>query len=202
MEKELNELLGGIDIYLLDQIVKGRFEKVKRVLDVGCRSGRNIEYLSKHGVDVFGIDIVEEYIKDIRLKFSNVPKQNFIVSGADNIPFDSDMFDAVICSAVLHFAKDDDHFNAMVNEMWRVLSPGGIFFVRLASSIGIEELIELLGNNCYKLPDGTVRHLVDEQRLISLTDMLGGELVEPIKTTNVQNLRCMTTWVVKKPIRI
>ena len=106
--------------------------------------------------------------------------------------------DAVISSAVLHFARDEQHFNGMLDEMWRVLKPGGLFFARLTSSIGIEKLIKPLVGRRYLLPDGSECFLVDEELLTSTTEKLCGEWLEPLKTTNVQNLRCMTTWVLRK----
>ena len=105
--------------------------------------------------------------------------------------------DLIICSAVLHFAKNGKHFNDMLQSMFRVLKPGGYFFARLASDIGLEKLVTPMGNRRYLLPDGSERYLVNEQILLQYTSELG-ELYEPIKTTNVQNLRCMTTWCVKK----
>jgi hypothetical protein len=85
----------------------------------------------------------------------------------------------------------------MVDEMWRVLASGGLFFARLASSIGIEsEISDTVGR--VRLPDGSDRFVVDQQLLIDTTHNLRGRLVDPIKTTNVQNTRCMTTWVVEK----
>jgi hypothetical protein len=39
---------------------------------------------------------------------------------------------------------------------------------------------------------------VDEPLLLALTAELGGQLMDPLKTTVVQNQRCMTTWVVRK----
>jgi len=48
------------------------------------------------------------------------------------------------------------------------------------------------------LPDGTERYLVDEALLVDLTRRLGGTFLDPLKTTIVQNQRCMTTWVVRK----
>jgi len=86
----------------------------------------------------------------------------------------------------------------MVNETWRVLKPGGIFFARLASSIGIEDQIRLIEGRRYQLPDGSDRFLVDEAMLQRVTATLGGEFIEPIKTTVVAKMRAMTTWVVKK----
>jgi SAM-dependent methyltransferase len=99
---------------------------------------------------------------------------------------------------VLHFARDEEHWRQMVREMWRVLKPGGIFFARLASSIGIENEIEHLEERRYRLPDGSTRFLVDEQLLLATTKALGGEWLEPFKTVVVQHMRSMSNWVVRK----
>ena len=114
------------------------------------------------------------------------------------LPHPDEHFDVVLSSAVLHFSSDELEFEAMVSAMWRVLKSGGLFWARTASSIGIEDRIESLGHRRFHLPDGTDRFLVDEELLLALTDKLGGTLADPIKTTNVQGLRCMTTWVVRK----
>jgi len=104
----------------------------------------------------------------------------------------------VISSAVLHFARDDEQFRAMLRGTWRVLKPGGLFFCRLASSIGIENQVKRVSGRRFLLPDGSERYLVDEALLVALTKELGGHLEDPIKTTVVQNQRSMTTWVVRK----
>lgn len=105
--------------------------------------------------------------------------------------------DAIICSAVLHFAQDEREFAAMLEEMWRVLAPGGLFFARLATSIGLERRLPSTTGRM-RLPDGSERFLVDEPTLLAWTSTLGGTLADPLKTTNVQNMRCMTTWVMEK----
>ena len=115
----------------------------------------------------------------------------------DALPWPDGSMDAVISSAVLHFARDAAHFDAMVGEMWRVLAPGGLLFARLATSIGIAHLVDApVGRQ--RLPDGSERFIVDERTLLSMTDRRGGELLDPLKTTNVQNMRAMTTWAVLK----
>ena len=86
----------------------------------------------------------------------------------------------------------------MLAGAWRLVRPGGLFFCRLASSIGMEGRFVPLGNGRYRLPDGSERYLVDEARLLALTAELGGTLVDPLKTTVVQGQRCMTTWVVRR----
>jgi hypothetical protein len=62
----------------------------------------------------------------------------------------------------------------------------------------MEQRVKPLAGRRHRLPDGTERYLVDEMLLTSLTRELGGELLDPLKTTVVQNQRCMTTWVVRK----
>lgn len=203
MENNLQQLYGNIDIYLFDQLLKGRFKDCRKVLDVGCGSGRNLTYFMQNGYEVYGIDPNPEAIAQVQslaevLAEGNIPAGNFTVANAEDLPFEDNTFDLAICSAVLHFAEDSNHFDAMLRSVWRVLKPGGHLFTRLASDIGIESLVIPLNNSRYALPDGSERFLVNEQILMEYTDVLGGELFEPIKTTNVQNLRCMTTWCVRK----
>ncbi len=201
-KNSVQENFGDIDIYLFDQLLKGRFLDCKKVIDVGCGYGRNIIYFLKNGYDVFGIDQNEEAIREVqRLSQELSPPnsiENFQVALVEDIPFKNDFFDLVICNAVLHFALDEDHFNDMVQSVWRVLKPKGLLFARLASDIGIETVVSPVGNRRFLVPDGSYRFLVNEKMLLDITNALNGELYEPIKTTNVQNIRCMTTWCVQK----
>jgi tellurite methyltransferase len=198
----LLEQFGEIDIYLFDQLLKGRLSPGISILDAGCGGGRNLIYFLRNGYEVYGVDRNREAVAQVRRIASrlrpSLPLENFAVSTVEEMPFPSESFDAIISSAVLHFAKDEPHFNAMLEEMWRVLKPGGLFFARLASSIGIEKLIEQVDGRRFLLPDGTERFLVDEEMLTSATNKLRAEWLDPLKTTNVQNLRCMTTWVLRR----
>jgi len=197
-----HELFGEIDIYLFDQILKNRFGNEMCILDAGCGGGRNLIYFLRNGCQVFGIDRNREAIGQVRflakMLSPNLPPENFQTAAVEEMSFPNARFDAVISSAVLHFAASEPHFNKMLGEMWRVLKPGGLFFARLASSIGIEDRINPISDGRYLLPDGSERFLVNEEMLISATNHLGGIWIEPLKTTNVQNLRCMTTWVLRK----
>ena len=56
------------------------------------------------------------------------------------------------------------------------------------------------GRRCF-LPDSSERYLVDEAMVLRLTEELGGQLLDPLKTTVVQDQRCMTTWVMRKNSR-
>jgi len=198
----LQERFGGIDIYLFDQLLKGRIVPGMRVLDAGCGTGRNLVYLLQSGFEVFGIDESSEALAQTQRLVTqlapHLPLDNFRVEAVERISHEDAGFDVVLSSAVLHFARDEEQWQAMVREMWRVLKPGGIFFARLASSIGIADKVRLIGGRRYHLPDGSERFLVDEDMLLSISAMLGGEFIEPIKTTIVQNLRSMTTWCLRK----
>ena len=225
-EKSLQELFGGIDIYLFDQLLKGRLVPGMRVLDAGCGSGRNLVYFLRNGFEVFCVDQSPEAISQMRRLAAalapHLPPDNFRVGPVERMSFNCQPgkggdtnrtkasatrpnpeecgFDVVLSSAVLHFARDEEQWQAMVNEMWRILKPGGIFFARLASIIGMEDQVKLIEGRRYHLPDGSDRFLVDEVMLKRVTAALGGEFIEPIKTTVVENMRAMTTWVVKKKL--
>jgi SAM-dependent methyltransferase len=199
---DLQEQFGGIDIYLFDQLLRGRIAPGMRVVDVGCGSGRNLVYLLTSGYEVFGVDPDSGAVAEVRRLASTLgpglPADNFRAEAAEGMSFPDAFADVVLCSAVLHFARDDAQFMAMLGGAWRVLKPGGLFFCRLASSIGIEHRVEPIAGRRHRLPDGTERYLVDEALLVSLTQELGAELLDPVKTTVVQNQRSMTTWVVRK----
>lgn len=201
MHNTLRETYGNIDIYLFDQLLKGRYDGLNKVLDVGCGSGRNLYYFLRNGYEVFGVDPVPEAVETVKQLSSDLAPNNslgnFTVCNAESLPYDDASFDLIICSAVLHFARDEQQFYNMLQSIFRVLKPGGYFFARLASDMGIEGLVKPLGNRRYLLPDGSERFLVNEQILRTYTQEFG-ELYEPIKTTNVQNMRCMTTWCVQK----
>jgi tellurite methyltransferase len=198
----LLEQFGEIDIYLFDQLLRGRIVRGMKVLDAGCGPGRNLVYLLRSGFAVYGADASAQAIEDVRILAATLapglPATNFRVEPVEAMSFPDGFADVVISSAVLHFARDDEHFRAMFRSMWRVLAPGGLLFCRLASSIGIETQVRQLAGRRHLLPDGSERYLVDEALLDGLAREYGALLVDPLKTTLVQHQRSMTTWVVRK----
>jgi len=199
---DLEAQFGQIDIYLFDQLLRGRIRPGMRVLDAGCGFGRNLIYLLREGYEVFGVDADARAVEAARRAAASLapglPAANFRVEPIEEMSWPDDFSDVVISSAVLHFARDDGHFRAMLRGTWRVLKPGGLLFCRLASSIGIEAQIRRVTERRCLLPDGSERYLVDAQLLGELTTELGGQPADPLKTTVVQNQRAMTTWVVRK----
>ncbi len=198
----LQDQFGQLDIYLFDQLLRGRIPAGSRILDAGCGSGRNLLYFLREGYEVFGTDWDPLAIEDTRRLAATfapaLPVTNFHLETVEAMSFPDAFATTVLLSAVLHFARDEKHFRAMLFGAWRVLEAGGVLFCRLASSIGMESQVRLVSGRRYLLPDGSERFLADEKLLLNLTAELGGELLDPLKTTVVQNQRAMTTWVVRK----
>jgi SAM-dependent methyltransferase len=199
---EIVEQFGAIDIYLFDQLLRGRIGRGMRVLDAGCGSGRNLVYFLREGYEVFGVDSDAQAVEHTRRMAGSLAPglapENFRVEAVEEMSFPGGFADVVVSSAVLHFARGDEQFLAMLRGTWRVLKAGGMLFCRLASSIGMEQQVRRIEGRRFLLPDGSERYLVDAEMLGKLTGELGGRLIDPLKTTVVQNQRCMTTWVVRK----
>jgi SAM-dependent methyltransferase len=202
LTQRFRDQFGDIDVYLFDQLLRGRITEGMRVLDAGCGAGRNLVFLLREGFDVQGVDESADAIARVRELAGRLaprlPADNFRVEPVESLSLASGSVDVVISSAVLHFARDDAHWAAMVDEMWRVLAPGGVLFARLATSVG-QTALRPIGGRRFVLPDGSARHLVDHELLAEVTDRLGGSLLDPLKSTVVHGLRSMGTWVVRKP---
>ena len=200
MPLTVQEQFGPIDIYVFDQILRGNISAGMSVLDAGCGYGWNLVHLLREGCEVFALDADAAAIDHVRKLSASLntglPDQNFQVGRIEAMPFPDSCADVVLCSAVLHFSRDEAQFRACLAEMWRVLKPGGMLFVRLGSRIGMD--FERVRENIFVVGDGSEWLLVDEEMLLDLTDEMDAVLVDPLKTTIVQDYRCMTTWVLRK----
>jgi len=199
--ERLREQFGEIDVYLFDQLLRGRIAEGMRVLDAGCGAGRNLIFLMRAGFDVWGVDESPDAVARVRHLAAQIAPHlaadRFRVERVEATSCESASMDVMISSAVLHFARDEAHWWAMVREMWRVLTPGGILFARLATTVG-QTRLRPLGGGRYVMPDGDTRYLVDHELLIEVTRQLGGSLLDPIRSTVVHELRSMGTWIVRK----
>ena len=201
---ELEKQFGQIDIYLFDQILRGRVTREMRIFDAGFGLGRNLIYFLLQGYEIFGVDQDRANVHEVRRMAAalapNLPPENFRAEQIESMSFSDALADLVISHSVLHFAQNDDQFRDMLHGTWRVLKPGGLLFCRLASSIGVEHQIRRIAGRRFALPDGSERYLVDEKMLARAAYGLGGQMIDPLKTTVVQNERSMTTWVLRKQV--
>lgn len=195
----LSTILGNTDIYLVDQIMKGRYTQQDLILDAGCGDGRNMHWFIHNGFSIYGIDSEERMINALRKNYPSLSIDRSQVSTVENMKFSTHYFDHVIVSAVLHFAKDTDHFFLMVDEILRVVKPGGTLFIRMASNIGIENYVELVSEGVYDLPDGSIRFLLTRSLLSQLLKKYRLVFLEEFKSVNVNDVRCMSTMVFLSP---
>ena len=107
-------------------------EGVKKVLDHGCGTGRHVKYLLEQGFKVVGTDhseIALKYAKELTVGLNNV---DFIKTEMDDIPYEDEYFDAVICSHVIQHGLSEKRDKAFY-EMVRVLKSNGLLFLRTIS---------------------------------------------------------------------
>jgi tellurite methyltransferase len=190
----LNEI-EGVDVYLLDQLMKGTIKSSHRILDAGCGNGRNLALFYKNKWNAVGIDPNDELIRSLKDKFQEYSDRLFVTSIEDYR--DTNGFDVIVCNAVLHFAKNHSQFDTMFSQLNQNLKPGGLLFIRMTSDIGLN----FEGNTntgVYLLPDNSYRYLITRKRISELLREFQYELLDPIKTVNVNDLRCMTTLVFRK----
>jgi tellurite methyltransferase len=193
----IEEVIGATDIYLLDQIMKGRYKTNDIILDAGCGYGRNLHWFLRNDFAIYGVDQDANAIHDLQRRHPAVAAR-FSQSAVEHVPFENEQFDHIISSAVLHFAKDTEHFRQMISEMVRVLKPAGSLFIRMTSDIGIEDKVRPAGDGVYDIPDGSRRWLLTRALLAEVMRKNGLAFLEPLKTVNVNDIRCMSTVVLRK----
>ena len=193
----IEEVIGATDIYLVDQIMKGRYKTNDIILDAGCGYGRNLHWFLRNNFVIYGVDQDVNAIYDLQRRRSAVAER-FRQSAIEKLPFENDQFNHIISSAVLHFAKDTEHFRQMISEMVRVLKLSGSLFIRMTSDIGIEDKVQLAGDGVYDIPDGSRRFLLTRDLLADVMRKNGLSFLEPLKTVNVDDIRCMSTVVVRR----
>ena len=186
--KELNRAIGNLDLYLLDQVLKGRFEGRKTVLDAGCGEGRNLPYFVNNNFTLYGIDLDPKAVLMAMMTYKTVPKEHWSAGDIEELPWENHFFDAIICSAVLHFARDADHFHAMMTELLRVLKKGGLLFIRMATTLGLT----------HKKPRDGFTYLLDPEQLYNFDKLYGLNYLELPKSIVVDDQRSMGVLVMEK----
>lgn len=186
------EDLQNVDIYLIDQILKGRISKKDRILDAGCGKGRNLRPFIENKFDFIGFDPDEERITLLKETYPE-DEHRFIVSTIESYNA-SQKFNFIICNAVLHFAENEAQFDQQFAKLADLLTASGILFIRMTTTIGMN----FIETGVHQIPDETTRFLITREKIDELLEKHGLELIDPVKSTLVENLRSMTTIVAVK----
>ncbi|MCP9199970.1 class I SAM-dependent methyltransferase [Gramella sp. GC03-9] len=188
------DIFGNMDIYVIDQILKKRYQHGQNILDAGCGNGRNLKWFYNCRFDFKGVDVDEERLQQAKNLYPE-SSNSFIRANLTNLPFEKAVFDHILCCAVLHFAEGEAQFLEMFSELERVLKPGGSLLIRTASNIGFEERSIRLKDTISKQ---SAEFFISRQQIADISKNFGLGLIEPVKTTNVQDERAMTTLVLRK----
>ena len=180
----LREEFGEIDVYLFDQLLRSRIVSGMNVLDAGCGAGRNLVFLMRAGFDVWGVDESPMRLRACASSRDLLRRGSRPIGSASSLsrrcrwttaPW---MSSSRVRSSTSRATKNTG--TPWCTRMWRVLAPGGILFARLATTVG-QTRLEPLGAGRYIMPDGATRFLVTHERLIEVTTVLGGSLLDPLR---------------------
>ncbi len=105
-----------------------------KILDLGCGTGANLWYLSREGFSAFGIDGSKTAIERSGEKLDRESlNANLLLGDFQNLPYDSDFFDAVLdITSIQH--NDDASIRKIVAEVHRVMKPQGKYFGMMINS--------------------------------------------------------------------
>ena len=198
-EGEINDYFGDIDLFLLDQVLKGSLGPPGNLLDVGFGSGRNMVYFLNAGWHIWGIDTDQSQVQLLRYLFQQYPDQDptrLTTGSVQSIPLTPASVDLVICSRVLHHLPSPDAVKSSCEEMHRVLKPDGVLYLSMNSTINFEShLLNKEGGRVFR--NGT--------RGVFLTDLLLDQIVElgfskimPHRTVHFEDQHAETTLILKK----
>ena len=98
-----------------------------KILDCGCGNGRNFNFLTKKGFDVYGTDISNSAILKNKKKFSK-NRKNFFVGDIKKINFQPNFFNSIISDASLYYQTKKKMFET-VEEFHKILKKGGVIRV-------------------------------------------------------------------------
>lgn len=168
--------------------ILGRFFqelKGKKVLDVGCGTGRTIGDLKKAGAKVVGVDPSEEMLKIAKKKFSDI---EMIAGEIENLPCENESFDVVVALFVIAHLKTLDK---AFREIYRVLKPGGVFIVSNINQkkapvlkMGREEFVI---DSFYHIPKNVVEMLeenwlkVEQEEFVHEDDVWINQIIKAVK---------------------
>lgn len=132
--------------------------KGKKVLDVGCGTGRLIRFMLEKGAEVSGADVSEEMLRVAR---KNFPEVSFLKAEMENLPFEDNNFDLVVATFVIVHLKNLSGFFA---EVYRVLKNGGIFVLtninqRKAPKLKLKDGGEIVIESHYHRPEDVIKTL-------------------------------------------
>lgn len=162
--------------------------KGKKVLDIGCGTGRIIPDLLEKEAKVTGADVSTEMLKIAVKKF---PNSTFVKADIRELPFKDDSFDIVISAFVIVHLKQCELEEAF-NEVYRVLKPGGSFILtninqKKAPKLKVKNLGEIVIKSYYHIPEHVIEALnnccfsIETEDFINEGDVWINQIIKAVK---------------------
>lgn len=199
--------------YPAELVVQFVFRNFKRdgrtkVLDIGCGAGRHVYFMANEKIDTYGSDISKEginYTQELLKK--NKLNANLYVSSVEELPFENEFFEGLICYGVLYYCKKEE-IQTAVNEMYRVLKPDGKGLLvirskkdyRYGEGKKIEENTFIVHENdqtkCAFNENGMIMHFFEREELENLFKGFKNVTVDEIIETHENGKYCDANFVV------
>lgn len=103
--------------------------RTPRAVDIGCGSGRHSILAEQFGFKTYACDVSPDAVYATRTRW-DAPAKRVVRAPMTELPYDDERFDVAIAYAVFYYGTVEEH-RASVEEMRRVLRPGGRAFVCL-----------------------------------------------------------------------
>ena len=144
-----------------------------KILDVGCGEGRHIFGSLQEYKDVYCVGLDQDIPSLNKCKEGldffkelNTRSTVFMQGSVYKLPFEENSFDLVICSEVLEHLDD---YHAAIDEIYRVLKPGGKFLPSVPS-FWPEKICWTLSSGYQRMPGGHVRIFKKRQVINEIID--------------------------------
>ncbi len=125
-------------------------------------------HLLREGCEIFALDADPDGVEHVRQLSESLgtglPAENFQVGSIERMPFPDGFADVVICNSVLHFARDDRHFQAMLRSYGECSGRAGCCSAALVQESAWTS--SEVRANIFIVGDGSEWFLVDEEMLL------------------------------------
>ena len=147
-----------------------------RLLDIGCGNGNLFGLLKKEAYQLYGVDLSENMISAAKAAYSD--RAELSVADAEKLPYESEMFDVLVCNASFHHYT---HPDTVLGEMNRVAKSGGKLLI---GDPYMPQPIRWIMNACTKYSNEGDYHFYGVHEMKRLLETHGFEFLKAIRTSH------------------
>lgn len=144
-------------VYYFDRVIQYftqdiSSQKQSKLLDIGCGMGIDLLKLAQLGYQCYGIDLADKHVELAKQVFQIYNRQAVIQKGnAEKLDFPDESFDCIYSNGVIHHTLTPQN---AINEVYRVMEPGGKGFIMLYAKYSMNNLAHILSRKPFENPRG------------------------------------------------